>query len=231
MLKSVIKKCIPKSVRESLREHMRAEFLEEQQLIREQAQKNLPWTPLKQTHVENCAALLNRVTLLEKLKKGSVCAELGVKQGEFSEQILSVVQPAKLHLVDTWGSAVSHEGFYNSVREKFSAEIERGQVEIHRKLSIEAVQDFPENYFDWIYIDTDHSYLNTKAELHQYAEKLKPSGVICGHDFVKTSWLSGSRYGVTEAVQEFCVTYGWEFIYITIDATENTSFAIQKKTD
>jgi hypothetical protein len=34
-----------------------------------------------------------------------ICAEIGVWKGEFSEQILSVTDPIKLHLVDPWAFA------------------------------------------------------------------------------------------------------------------------------
>lgn len=43
-----------------------------------------------------------RMELLERMPKGSVCAEIGVYKVEFSEHILKVVRPAKLHLIDPW---------------------------------------------------------------------------------------------------------------------------------
>lgn len=43
-----------------------------------------------------------RRILLAKMPKNSVCAEIGVYKGEFSQQILSLVKPKKLHLIDPW---------------------------------------------------------------------------------------------------------------------------------
>ena len=43
-----------------------------------------------------------RKFLLEMMPKNSVCAEIGVNQGQFSKEILEVVQPKKLHLIDPW---------------------------------------------------------------------------------------------------------------------------------
>lgn len=97
-----------------------------------------------------------------------------------------------------------------------------------KKLSTDAAYDFPDNYFDWIYIDTDHTYETTRDELRLYAPKMKKGGIIAGHDYVHGNWISTFRYGVVEAVHEFCVQFGWEIIYLTIEPTENQSFAIRK---
>ncbi|MEX0773138.1 MAG: class I SAM-dependent methyltransferase, partial [Balneolales bacterium] len=84
------------------------------------------------------------------------------------------------------------------------------------------------NYFDWIYIDTDHSYETTRDELRLYASKVKQGGIIAGHDYVKGNWITTYRYGVIEAVHEFCVNNDWELIYLTAEPIENQSFAIRR---
>ena len=101
-------------------------------------------------------------------------------------------------------------------------------MKIHRKLSTEAVSDFEDNYFDWIYLDTDHSYELTSVELLKYAAKAKQNGVISGHDYSMGNWVESYRYGVIEAVHEFCVKHDWELIYLTLEPTENQSFAIRR---
>ncbi|MCU0386267.1 MAG: hypothetical protein MUE38_09580, partial [Flavihumibacter sp.] len=60
------------------------------------------------------------------------------------------------------------------------------------------------------------------------APKLKPGGIIAGHDFIKGNWLSGYRYGVMEAVYEFCVTHNWELIFLTTETNDHPSFAIRR---
>ena len=42
------------------------------------------------------------------------------------------------------------------------------------------------------------------------------------------NWASGYKYGVIEAVAEFCVKRNWKIAYVTADYTENPSFAIRK---
>ena len=43
-----------------------------------------------------------RAYLLCRMPERSVCAEIGVHEGEFSAQILDTVDPEKLHLIDPW---------------------------------------------------------------------------------------------------------------------------------
>ena len=172
--------------------------------------------------------LLDRAELLRRLPKEAVVAEIGVDEGKFSRLINRITRPAKFHLIDIWGTDRFHDGKYEGVKSYFSEEIKRGDVVITKKLSTEAVHGFPNNYFDWIYIDTDHMYETTRDELTLFAAKMKPGGIIAGHDYVKGNWISSLRYGVVEAVHEFCVNHGWELIYVTAEPIEGNSFAIRK---
>jgi hypothetical protein len=114
------------------------------------------------------------------------------------------------------------------VRDKFAAEIASGQVKIDLGLSTDVLPRYPDGYFDWIYIDTDHGYIVTAAELEVCRLKVKPGGIIAGHDYVTGNWDGGVRYGVVEAVHEFCVKYGWELILLTHETDRHLSFAIRK---
>lgn len=43
-----------------------------------------------------------RDDLLRKMGRGGVCAEIGVFRSDFSERILLIARPCRLHLVDPW---------------------------------------------------------------------------------------------------------------------------------
>lgn len=191
-------------------------------------EKRIPKYVLTQKHINNLKALENRNALLHVLPKNGVIAELGVNKGDFSDEILKITQPEKLHLVDMWNTKRYHNGLKNEVEIKFDKEISENKVEINIGLSTDVVNQFPDNYFDWIYIDTEHSYKCTIAELELYAPKIKNGGMITGHDYVIGSWINLVRYGVIEAVAEFCTKNNWELIYLTTDYTEPPSFAIRK---
>ena len=166
--------------------------------------------------------------MLHKLGKGGNVAEIGVDEGNFSKMIFDINTPDNFHLIDVWGTDRFHDGKYEGVKDYFKNELENEQVHIHKKYSTEAAFDFEDKYFDWIYIDTDHSYETTRDELRLFAPKMKEGGIIAGHDYVKGNWITTYRYGVVEAVHEFCVQFGWEFVYLTMEPTEQQSFAIRK---
>jgi predicted O-methyltransferase YrrM len=198
------------------------------QAERSKREEILPKIPLLQHHIEGATLLTDRLSLLALLPKHGVVAELGVAAGDFSRQICKICQPSKLHLVDIWGSERYGEALYLSVNSHFQQQQQRGEVIIHRKPSLEALESFPDQTFDWVYIDTTHSYELTRDELRACARKVKSTGIIAGHDYIQGNWRSQYRYGVIEAVHEFCVKYNYRVLYLTMDISECLSFALAK---
>ncbi len=188
----------------------------------------LPKVHLREDHVRNCRIVLDRRELLRQLGHKAIVAELGVDRGEFSDQLLELVNPRVLHLVDTWNSPRYHSGLLRTVEERFARQIATGQVVIHHALSTDACARFEDGALDFVYIDTDHTYRGTHQELRAYAPKIRSGGIIAGHDYCVGDWAGAYRYGVIEAVHEFCVEQGWELIFITAEPLEHQSFAIRK---
>jgi len=137
--------------------------------------------------------LLNRQDLLSHLPKGGIVAEVGVDEGVFTEQILTICKPAKLHLIDVWGSERYHSGKASEVKRKFREQIRDGSVEINQGYSTEVLAEFEDGYFDWVYIDSAHTYSTTANELKLARRKVKPRGMIAGHDYVISNWNSNVR--------------------------------------
>ena len=188
----------------------------------------IPVFDLSEKHIQNAKLLINREELLKRMKPNAIVAELGVDQGEFSEKIFKITSPSKFHLIDLWGSERYNDGKRRAVADKFKKEIDANQIEINHGYSTEIVNKFPDTYFDWIYIDTAHSYKVTIDELNAYLPKMKENGIIAGHDFTVGNWINRLKYGVIEAVYEFCHKNNWEIIYITAEAMNYPSFAIRK---
>jgi len=183
---------------------------------------------LEQRHIDNLRVVLSRTDLLSLLPKGGVVAELGVDSGVFSKEILTTNNPKKLYLIDSWSCKRYDEEKLSCVKRDFSEEIESDRVVIRRGRSEVEIQKFPDSLFDWIYIDTNHSYKQTTLELGFAKSKIKDGGIIAGHDFVCGNIVNGYKYGVIQAVHEFCVIYDWEIIYLTHEYTIPISFAIRK---
>lgn len=113
------------------------------------------------------------------------------------------------------------------VNKKFHAEIASGRVVLHRGYSWDMLKTLPDHSLDWVYIDAAHDYSSVARDLEVTRQKVKSDGIIAGHDYVR--WGSfGFRCGVVEAVNEFCIKYDYELLYLTIESNNNASFAIRK---
>lgn len=217
-------KLLPQKVKSALRKYFEKEFRQRRAAIA----KKMPVYKLDNAHIGNLRAVPNRLELLNLMPKNGVVVELGVDKGDFSQQILSMNNPRKLHLVDAWESERYSEAKRNSVVQRYSNFILDGIVQIDVGYSTGVGKKYPDEYFDWVYIDTDHSYETTRDELLIYSKKVKKGGIIAGHDFIANSKGSLAKYGVVEAVYEFCYKNNWEIIYLTMEMDDNPSFAIKE---
>jgi len=195
---------------------------------REREAAELPEVGLPWKLMTNLKGLPDRSALLSELPRNGVVAEIGVAEGDFAAAIQEVCAPEKLYLIDQWNTNRYPESMMESVYQRFEKAITSDEIVIVRDQSVRAASQFPNAYLDWIYIDTDHSYEMTKQELEAYAPKIKPEGIIAGHDFMQGNWVKGLRYGVIEVVYEFCTTRQWELLYLTLDFRECLSFGIRK---
>ena len=166
--------------------------------------------------VKNRTEFLNELSTY--LPKEITAIELGVFDGAFSKEILDILLPQKLYLVDpfeaneeTYGDAMQITTAYSTrnelslVTDKFKYEINHEQVIVDKAYSYDAVNNYQNNYFDFIYIDASHLYKDVKRDLNDWLSKLKKGGLMCGHDYVL-------MFGVIPAVKEFCIEHNFEMI-------------------
>jgi hypothetical protein len=145
-----------------------------------------------------------RPKILQLIKEGYRCAEIGVWRGEFSQEILKR-GPSELHLIDPWRHRKNYprrvygiapqkkiDRIYSLVQRKFK---DRSEVHIHRQFSAQAVQMFEDNYFDWVYLDGDHSFRQIRRDLDLWFPKTR---WLCGDDYSRANWPS-----VVRAVRRF----------------------------
>ena len=188
--------------------------------------KNSMYSPdLQAIHTDGCAVLPSRTELLRCLLAGGVAAEIGVAFGDYTAEIVSINKPSRLHLVDAWDSERYQAGL-QSIKVKFASEITAGAVVIDQGYSTDVLEKFPDGYFDWVYIDTDHSYETTYKELILSSRKVKRGGQIAGHDFCTGNVVKPVPYGVIEACNRFCVEEGWRYQYLAMASGGHMSFSL-----
>ncbi|MEX0270003.1 class I SAM-dependent methyltransferase [Leptolyngbyaceae cyanobacterium UHCC 1019] len=180
--------------------------------------------PLEKRHIHNCKLLEDRLKMLEYMPKNAVCAEIGILRCEFSESILEITQPSKLHLIDIDPNAI------NIAKEKFKDKIASGQVEVHLGDSAATLMAMSDNYFDWTYVDGDHSYLGAKRDLEASRLKLKTDGLIAVNDYVYFSVSDFKKYGVLEAVNDFCINHSFEMLFLAFQGRSYNDVVLRKIT-
>lgn len=151
-----------------------------------------------------------RLELYEAIiPKGTVGAELGVADGTNAKDLLSIVKPERLFLVDPWPDHyIDAPKNLQKVSEDF---YDLPGVSVHRERDHDWLMSVGDGSLDWVYLDTDHTYETTKRELALLRTKVK--SIVAGHDFCCTSPVLGPivqnwRGGVMRAVLE-AVSYGW----------------------
>jgi|694.fasta_scaffold03604_9 hypothetical protein len=162
-----------------------------------------------------------RNDLIKNLPTNLKICEIGVFRGDFSKILFNQL-PNELHLIDpfigeVWsgdkdGSNMRLANLNNAYEEILMMYKEHKNVYIHKGFSQNILKNFPDNYFDFIYIDGDHSYEGVKNDLMLSKRKVKINGIISGHDFNDNQFP-----GVVMAVNEFCALYNLSINSLTED--------------
>ena len=168
--------------------------------------------------VESVATRQELPRLLAARGLNGVGAEVGVQEGLFSRYILTYWGGRKLLSIDAWEYLPSDEYvdianvsqnqqdlLYQITCERLSVFGDRSQV--IRSWSVEAAMQVPEASLDFVYLDAGHSYDAVMEDLKAWSPKVKPGGIISGHDYLDGNLPEGN-FGVKRAVDEFFASCG-----------------------
>lgn len=171
--------------------------------------------------LEKSKLLTNRYEILEYLPKNGVGIEIGVLGGDWSCHLLEITKPSELILADTYNAndyphknrfKKSNHEFY--IKTKFETYGER--VKVMKGLSWDILSVFPDQYFDWMYIDAAHDYESVKKDLAQCIRVLKPNGYLVMNDYIMYDHFTKEEYGVVQATNEFMVEHNFEMLYFAL---------------
>jgi hypothetical protein len=167
--------------------------------------------------------------------------EVGVKQGAFSDRLLQTWKGRHLISVDPWASAPDdeyvdvanvaqdeHERYYAETLQRLSGYGQRSSV--WRMTGEQAAMRVPHHSLDFVYLDARHDQASVSEDLRLWFDKVRPGGMIAGHDYLDGHRPNGI-YGVRTAVDEFFGGLGlrvavtsdppWPSWYVLVPAVEN----------
>lgn len=143
-------------------------------------------------------------------------AEIGVYKGRMSRHILRICPNLFLSMIDLWdylpsnemlvkGEAATKENTGAHMREsKHTAKLRTAFAKRRRTMiegeSIEVAKTFADGSLDFVFIDAEHTCEAALADLQAWYPKVKPGGLVSGHDYdnyVQPDW------NVKLAVEQF----------------------------
>ena len=149
--------------------------------------------------------------------------EVGVFLGELSAYLLKQLPLLHLMMVDPWTPAVPGSRYHASgewhgtlthgQQESFYREaVNRTQPFEARRLvvrqpSVVAAKDVVDGSQDFVFIDGEHTYEAVVEDIAAWAPKVKPGGLLCGHDYANYQFPFG--ISVKQGVDEAAARNGW----------------------
>lgn len=162
----------------------------------------------KFTLIQKIYARAEIPTFLKLMKLDNRICELGVSKGTNLFTMIWHTKPKSVLAIDAWSEELyphydqaKHDKHYKHVMDKLLPKLTKASIDIevikgeHTKL----VNNYPDESFDYIHIDADHSYEGVKRYIEQWWPKIKKGGILSGYDY-----NSRNKYlGVVQAVDEF----------------------------
>lgn len=170
-----------------------------------------------------CPDKRDLAVLVNELFPTGTGIEIGVLRGEYSKIILERWPEGQLYLVDAWRHLSSYvdmngqdDKYHYDCLIKTCENIKPWQNRAHivRMDSVASANMFPDEHFDFVYIDADHSYEGVVRDMKAWWPKVKKGGLFCGDDYIPDDgdiWLTiqgkepvyAGKFGVRKAVNEF----------------------------
>ncbi len=116
-----------------------------------------------------------------------VGVEVGVAAGSFSETILHNANVTKLYSIDPWDAKIPGFPSQEQADSHYACTVAKlskfGDRSFIVKQRAELCAGWIEDGLDFVYIDSSHSYAETYLQCFIWWSKLKPGGILAGHDY------------------------------------------------
>lgn len=190
-----------------------------------QAAPRIDYPALTKANLQDARLYADRHDLVANLgiRQGGIVVELGVAFGSFSKVLIEALRPAEFVAIDifelhkapsVWGrptsevfKSMTHHAFYTAQFAKAAT-----RMTILQGLSHVRLAEFPDQHFDLIYVDADHTYEAVKADAEVAKRKLRRDGALIFNDYILYDHVAGIPYGVVPVVNQLVALEGWRVV-------------------
>lgn len=153
-------------------------------------------------------------------------AEIGTDQGEYAEVLMKTVPDLNLLCIDPWLAEAYEPGQQPESGEnqeffdkRYAETVERlkpydSRCHIIRETSMEVAKVVGNNSLDFVYIDGSHDFLNVVQDIHYWLKKVRPGGILAGHDYVR--YPSRKFNHVQKVVNAYMTSYHLLPVFLVI---------------
>ena len=162
--------------------------------------------------------------------------EVGTEGGKYAFVLCESNPELKLFCIDPYLVYENGEGYkdinqnqFEKIYESAKARLAPYNASIIRGLSMDVVDDFEDNSLDFVYIDGNHRLDYVVQDLIKWTDKVKPGGIVAGHDFIR---LRGQYYShVPYALEAYVKSYFIPQFFVMDNKKSSYSHEENKKYD
>lgn len=132
--------------------------------------------------------------LLKRFGLGVNGVEVGVKEGKFSGHLLSAFPKLRMVGVDPYEDQpkcddMGYQDYTNWSFPKILNDLDSNvgrfgdRFRLIRKYSVDASHEIEDASVDFVFIDAQHTYKSVTEDIAAWKGKVRPGGLICGHDY------------------------------------------------
>lgn len=163
-----------------------------------------------------------RKSLLSLLRalKATEGIEIGVWEAQFAEQMFAALPGLHLVGIDAWsdyGRSCGNPDLwrFRVAERRAKARMAGYNWTLMRDFSQEAAKRVPDGSVDFIYVDGDHRYEGVMADLESWVPKVKPGGIVAGHDYRHFEpWEHELPIRVVEAVNDYVAAHAVDPFFV-----------------
>lgn len=127
-----------------------------------------------------------------KVNQFTIGAEIGCARGQTTMSLLQACPKLKMIAVDLWqpvpeevgGGRQYKDWNFKSIEQTFKERTRpfTHRLQVLKGISWEMADKVEDESLDFVFIDADHEYESVKKDIRAWVPKLKPTGILNGHD-------------------------------------------------